>query len=284
MADHVIAAVRTVLPELNEPGASKRAGRSGSAGQLAARKGGGRRGRPGRCKAGVPGRDGSLDVIGTLLAAAADGRRAGEEGPALRVTRPDIRIRTVQPSRCQATVFAVDASGSSELARLAEVKGAIESVLARSYARRDEMALIAFRRTRAETIIPRTRSLARARRELQAMPSGGATPLAAGLMEALAEAIRAEQGGSGALIVVLTDGGANIALDGRADRAAAREDGLKTARAIAASGIPAVLIDSNPRPAARLRELATAMNARCLPLPRLQPEQIADALSAARTA
>lgn len=283
-ADRVIAAVRAALPELAALRAGRPAGRSNGAGHLAARKGTSRHGRPGRRRAGLPGRDGSLDLIGTLLAAAANGHRAGEGGPALRIARSDIRIRTVQPSRREATIFAVDASGSSALARLAEVKGAVESVLARSYARRDEMALIAFRRSDAETVIPRTRSLARARRELAAMPGGGATPLAAGLMEALAEAIRAEQAGSGALIVVMTDGGANVALGGQADRKTAREDALKSARAIAASGIPAVLIDSNPRPAARLRELAAAMNARCLPLPRLQPDRMADALAAARAA
>lgn len=283
-ADRVIAAVRAVLPEMAELRAGRPTGRSHGAGHLAARKGTSRHGRPGRRRAGLPGRDGSLDLIGTLLAAAANGHGAGEGGPALRIARSDIRIRTVQPSRREATIFAVDASGSSALARLAEVKGAVESVLARSYARRDEMALIAFRRSSAETVIPRTRSLARARRELAAMPGGGATPLAAGLMEALAEAMRAEQAGSGALIVVMTDGGANVALGGQADRKTAREDALKSARAIAASGIPAVLIDSNPRPAARLRELAAAMNARCLPLPRLQPDRMADALAAARAA
>ncbi len=281
-ADRVIDAVRSVLPELADARTRMVAGGGGAAGHLAARRGAVRHGRPGRRKAGLPGRGGSLDLIGTLLAAAANGR--SESGAILRIARTDIRIRAVKPSRREATVFAVDASGSLALARLAEVKGAVESVLARSYVRRDEMALIAFRHASAETIIPRTRSLARARRELAAMPGGGATPLAAGLMEALAEAIRAEKAGSGALIVVMTDGGANVALDGRTDRVAAREDSLNAARAIAASGIPAVLVDSNPRPGARLRELAQAMNARTLPLPRLQPGQISEALAEARAA
>lgn len=279
-ADRVIAAVRSALPDLGE--AREHAGEGGTAGQLAARRGTARHGRPGRRKAGLPGRDGPLDLIGTLLAAAANGRCNSDGAAVLRIAPADIRIRAVQPRRRETTVFAIDASGSSALARLAEVKGAVESVLARSYARRDEIALIAFRHASAETIIPRTRSLARARRELAAMPGGGATPLAAGLMEALAEAKRAEQAGNGALIVVMTDGGANIALDGRADRASAREDSLTAARVVTASGIPAVLIDSNPRPGARLRELAQAMNARTLPLPRLQPGRISEALAEAR--
>ena len=88
--------------------------------------------------------------------------------------------------------------------------------------KRAEVALVAFRGTAAELLLPPTRSLARARRSLAELPGGGGTPLAAGLNAAreLAEAARAR--GRTPFVVVLTDGRANIAADGTAVRARRR--------------------------------------------------------------
>ena len=75
-----------------------------------------------------------------------------------------IRILRFQQKSETATLFVVDASGSAALNRLAEAKGAVELLLADCYVRRDRVALIAFRGTTAELLLPPTTSLVRARR------------------------------------------------------------------------------------------------------------------------
>jgi magnesium chelatase subunit D len=73
--------------------------------------------------------------------------------------------------------------------------------------------------------------------------------------------------GSTPVLVFLTDGSANIALDGTRGRARAQEDALLAARAIAGAGHDAVVIDISPRPRPEAARLAEAMRARYLPLP-----------------
>jgi magnesium chelatase subunit D len=92
--------------------------------------------------------------------------------------KDDFRVRRFIERTGTTVIFVVDASGSSALARLSEAKGAIELLLAESYARRDRVSLIAFRGTTAETLLPATRALARAKKVLAALPGGGGTPMA----------------------------------------------------------------------------------------------------------
>ena len=116
--------------------------------------------------------------------------------------------------------------------------------------------------------MPPTRSLARARRELSSLPGGGPTPLASAILSGaqLGESLLAR--GETPFLVLLTDGRGNIALDGSADRAKAREDALAAARRFRAAGLKGVLIDSGRRPEPKAAELAEAMGARYLHLPR----------------
>ena len=125
----------------------------------------------------------------------------------------------------------VDASGSAALNRLGEAKGAVELLLAECYARRDQVALLAFRGRAAELLLPPTSSLVRAKRSLSALPGGGGTPLAAGLDAALAAAAAERRRGRTPTVVLLTDGRANVARDGAGDRARAEADALAAARA-----------------------------------------------------
>ena len=115
-------------------------------------------------------------------------------------------------------IFTVDASGSAAMARLGEAKGAVELLLAQAYARRDHVALVAFRGETAETILQPTRSLVQTKRQLASLAGGGGTPLAAGLKAALDLAQQARGRGLTPTIITLTDGRANLALAGTASR------------------------------------------------------------------
>jgi magnesium chelatase subunit D len=172
----------------------------------------------------------------------------------------------------------LDASGSSALHRLAEVKGAVELLLAECYVRRDQVAVVAFRGRGAELLLPPTRSLVRAKRSLAGLPGGGGTPLASGLDAARELAEQLRRRGLAPALVVLTDGQANVARDGTGGRQRAGEEALLAARALQAGGFRVLLIDTAPRPQPQARALADAMRARYLPLPHADARALAGAV------
>jgi len=231
------------------------------------------RGRPMPSRPGQPKGGARLDLIGTLRAAAPwqpVRRRAlagAMVGPAVLVHRDDMRVTRFRQRTGSTAVFAVDASGSAALHRLAEAKGAVERLLADCYVRRDQVALIAFRGAQAEVVLPPTRSLVRAKRCLAVLPGGGGTPLACGLDAAVALAEGIRRKGQTPTIVLLTDGRANVGRDGTGGRVRAEADALDAARRLRAAGVAAILVDVSPRPQPSGRALADAMAALYLPLP-----------------
>lgn len=240
-------------------------------------------GRPLGARRGLPGGGLRLSLIDTLRAAAPWQRlRGGGTATRIRIRADDLHVRRYETRAEAVTIFAVDASGSSALARLAEAKGAVELLLAEAYVKRAQVALIAFRGTEAEVLLPPTRSLTRARRALAALPGGGGTPLAAGLGAArtLGEAARAR--GRTPFLVILTDGRANIAADGSAVRSTAATDAEREAVAIRAAGLAAAFVDISARPRPEGAALAQAMGARYLPLPRADATALHAALQAAQ--
>mgnify|MGYP002777877246 CR=1 FL=1 len=279
----LLEAVRAALPaDLLARLAAGRAARpaSGASGTGAARRGN-RRGRP---LASTPGRpDGAarLDPVATLRAAAPwqSLRRAATGRGTLEIRPRDFRVRRFRETSDRVLIFAVDASGSAALARLAEAKGAVELLLAQAYARRDHVALVAFRGADAEVLLPPTRSLVQAKRRLAALPGGGGTPLAAGLRAGMELARAARARGMTPTLALLTDGRANVALDGAADRPRALADAERLARLVAAARTPAVVLDTATRPQPGLRALAGLMGAAYLPLPRADAHRLSQALA-----
>ena len=279
----LLEAVRALLPDdlLERLAAQKaRAGRGNGTG--AARKGN-RRGRPLPSRAGKISDGARIDIIGTLRAAAPwqTIRRDATGRTGLQIRPTDIRIKRFEEKSDRLLIFAVDASGSSALTRLAEAKGAVELLLAQAYARRDHVALVAFRGTEAELLLPPTRSLVQTKRRLAALPGGGGTPLAAGMVTAFDQATQATRRGLTPTIAILTDGRANIALDGRADRKQAAADAQQIARVLRAHGTDAIVIDTGNRPEPALRDLARTLDAAYLPLPRADAERLSKSVATA---
>ncbi|MFO1328707.1 MAG: magnesium chelatase subunit D [Rubrivivax sp.] len=271
LPDRLVDAARSVLPEqllaLMAAGRPRRAG--GDSGRSGERARARDRGHAIGSQRGQPRGGARLALVDTLRAAAPWQRlrRSGPDDTRVHVQRDELHVQKREQRRGSTTIFAIDASGSQALHRLAEAKGAVELLLADCYARRDRVAVIGFRGHAASLLLAPTRSLVRARRQLAGLPGGGGTPLAAGIDAARLLAETVARGGSSPLVVLLTDGRANITRLGEPGREQAAEDARRAARALAAGGTPAMLIDTSPQPSAPAQALAQALQARYLPLP-----------------
>jgi magnesium chelatase subunit D len=287
-AEMMLEAAKAMLPpDLLARLAAGRAARSSpSASGSGAAKKGNHRGRPLPSRAGRPGGDARVDLVATLRAAAPwqpMRRKLADQPDRLHIRMSDIRLRQFEETSDRAIIFVVDASGSAALARLGEAKGAVELLLGEAYARRDHVALVAFRGEGAEVLLPPTRSLVQTKRRLSQLPGGGGTPLAAGLKAALELALLAQGKGMTPSVALLTDGRANVDLSGNADRTQAGEDATAMARAIRARGWPGIVIDTGVRPTRGLDALAREMGAPYLPLPRADARSLSAAVDASLT-
>ncbi|WP_424966084.1 magnesium chelatase subunit D [Dinoroseobacter sp. S375] len=283
----LLEAAKAVLPPdlLARIAAAKAPRTAKSGGGAGAAKKGNRRGRPLPSRPGRLDGQARIDLVATLRAAApwqTIRRKLTPDAPQKVLVRAeDIRLRRFEEKSDRLLIFAVDASGSAALARLAEAKGAVELMLAEAYARRDHVALIAFRGTGAELLLPPTRSLVQTKRRLAALPGGGGTPLAAGLRASLDLAELSKGRGLSPTVALLTDGRANIALDGSPDRPSAAEDARAMARALRGQETPSVVIDMGKRPQPQLRELAGELAAPYIPMPRADSQRLSSAVTAA---
>lgn len=185
-----------------------------------------------------------LHLAATVQAAAPHQRSRGRSGRGLVVRRDDLRQATREGREGNLVLFVVDASGSmAARQRMAAVKGAVLSLLLDAYQRRDKVGLITFRGRDAELTLPPTSSVDAAAARLELLPTGGRTPLAAGLLKAH-EVLRVERlrdPSRRPLLVVVTDGRATggpdpVALASRA------------ARLHEAQGIASVVVDCESGP------------------------------------
>jgi magnesium chelatase subunit D len=202
---------------------------------------------------------GTLAMAQTLAAAARRGVRAGEQGVSL-VASDLMQHERRGPGLCH-VLFLVDASGSMATKRRLEVaKGAALGLLTSSYQRRDEVALMVFRAEGTDLVLPFTRHVASIEQALSDVPTGGRTPLAGALLDAA----RLMQTREPALLVLLTDGRANVSLDGGDPW----EDALAACSPLRAACAAALVIDCEPGPIVlgRARVLAQALGAECIGL------------------
>ncbi|WP_435643947.1 putative cobaltochelatase [Streptomyces sp. H49] len=185
-----------------------------------------------------------LHLAATVRAAAPHQRARGRSGPGLVIRRDDLRQAVREGREGNLVLFVVDASGSmAARQRMSAVKGAVLSLLLDAYQRRDKVGLVTFRGAGAEVALPPTSSVDAAAARLESLPTGGRTPLAAGLLKAH-EVLRVERlrdPARRALLVVVTDGRATggpepVALAGRA------------ARLFAAESVASVVVDCESGP------------------------------------
>ncbi|WP_165869355.1 magnesium chelatase subunit D family protein [Streptomyces barkulensis] len=196
-----------------------------------------------------------LHLAATVRAAAPHQRARGRSGPGLLVRREDLREAVREGRESNLVLFVVDASGSmAARRRMGAVKGAVLSLLLDAYQRRDKVGLVSFRGSGAEVALPPTSSVDAAAARLESLPTGGRTPLAAGLLKAR-DVLRTERlrdPSRRPLLVAVTDGRAT---GGPQPVPRARQ----AARLLAADGTASVVIDCESGPV-RL-ELAGALAA-----------------------
>lgn len=185
-----------------------------------------------------------LHLAATVQAAAPHQRARGRSGRGLVVRRDDLRQATREGREGNLVLFVVDASGSmAARARMSAVKGAVLSLLLDAYQRRDKVGLITFRGKDATVALPPTSSVDAAAVRLESLPTGGRTPLSAGLLKAH-DVLRVERLRDPArrpLLVVVTDGRAT----GGPDPVAL---GTRAARLHAAEGTASVVVDCESGP------------------------------------
>jgi magnesium chelatase subunit D len=225
-----------------------------------------------------------LHLTDTVLAAAPHQRARGRTGPGLRLERGDLRQATLEGREGNLVLFVVDASGSmGARTRMAAVKGAVLSLLLDAYQRRDKVGLITFRGAEAELALPPTWSVEAAATRLTSLPTGGRTPLAAGLLRA-GEVLRVERVRDPQrrpLLVVVTDGRATGARGG--DHVG---DARRAAALLAASGTAGVVVDceSGPVRLGLAGALGAVLGAQTLRLDELAAESLAGTVRSARKA
>ncbi len=188
--------------------------------------------------------------------------------------RDDLREAVREGREGNLVLFVVDASGSmAARQRMGAVKGAVLSLLLDAYQRRDKVGLVTFRRGAAEVALPPTSSVDAAAARLESLPTGGRTPLAAGLLRAR-EVLRVERLRDPArrpLLVTVTDGRAT---GGPEPLVRARQ----AARLLAADGTASVVVDCEAGHV-RLglaRELAAELGGEAVTLEELRADAVTD--------
>lgn len=216
-----------------------------------------------------------LHLAATVQAAAPHQRARGRSGPGLVVRRDDLRQAAREGREGNLVLFVVDASGSmAARRRMSSVKGAVLSLLLDAYQRRDKVGLVTFRGTGADVALPPTSSVDAAAARLEELPTGGRTPLAAGLLKAhdVLRVERLRDPSRRSLLVVVTDGRATGARGADAVALASR-----AARLHAAEGTAAVVVDCETGPV-RLGlagNLARELGGTAVTLDELRAESIA---------
>ncbi len=221
--------------------------------------------------------DVALDA--TIRAAVSNPSRAGAGDLAVEVREGDLRKKVRTRKVGASIVFCVDASGSmGATKRIDAAKAAVLELLVDAYQRRDRVAVVSFRGERADVVLAPTASVELANLKMRSLPTGGATPLAAGVVRAV-ELIDSEVRRNPDTIpwlVLVTDGRANVGLSGNLGS----EDARVVAERVRAAAINTLVIDtaSGPGGTSAARDLARIAGADYVRLNALDGASVASAV------
>ncbi|OAI48164.1 hypothetical protein AYO44_07845 [Planctomycetaceae bacterium SCGC AG-212-F19] len=201
----------------------------------------------------------------------------------LQLCRDDLRFWRRRKPAGRLLLFVVDGSGSmAAWRRMRRTKAAILALLGQAYQHRDRVALLLFRGMGTELVLPPTSSMTKARRALEELGVGGATPLADGLAAARRFIMNQQrrQPGLPVWTVILTDGRANVPLHPNTNPAngnVAWADAVQQARLLAGCDADWLVIDTETGwPCfGRARELAVALGADYRPLDEVLGQRVA---------
>ena len=205
--------------------------------------------------------------------------RSGESDNAIIIKSQDMREKVRVKEVSTLCAFVVDSSGSmGAKSRMESAKGAIFSLLLDSYQKRDKVALVSFRGEKADILLPPSSSVERAANCLRELPTGGKTPLSAGLYKGLEllEAERRKDAEMIPMLVLISDGRGNVSMNG----ASIKEEITSISERIQADGICAVIIDTERSgPYGRMgynRDIAEICEAEYYTIDELSPRKVGD--------
>jgi magnesium chelatase subunit D len=226
---------------------------------------------------------GDLAFDATLRAAAPYQTRRKKTGLAIAIETTDIREKVREKRIGNFLLFVVDASGSmGAQQRMVAAKGAVLSLLLDAYQKRDRVGMIAFKGEKAEVLLEPTNSVELAHRRLAELPTGGRTPLAAGLLKAyeVARSHLFKNPHLSPILVIISDGRANVGLNGGKPL----EDAWRAAALIREEErIKSVVVDAEKEGFLRLglaRRLAETLGAAYYRIEDLRAETLVEAVRA----
>lgn len=172
-------------------------------------------------------------------------------------------------------LFVVDASGSMAASkRMEAVKGTVLNLLTDAYQKRDTVGVIAFRGIEAQVLLNPTQSVELAEEAMRNLPTGGRTPLPHALQTAIQLLHRFDsKKGYNPILVILTDGKANVSLPGEGDP---WSQTLALSAQLKKTNIQSLVLnsDSNYLNLGKAEELAESLGGQYLSLNDISEEQL----------
>ena len=206
---------------------------------------------------------------------------------ALKLEPWDLREKIRESRVGNLVVFLVDSSGSmGARERMVAAKGAVLSLLMDAYQRRDRVAMIAFRGTSSEVVLPPTDSPKLAQQRLENLPTGGRTPMAEALADArnLIGQQRQRSPDTPPLLVVVSDCRANVGMQSRMPGSDPFEQALRVCESLRQDKVRSIVLDPAPRSNrfGLVKRVAESLGGEYIPLDELRAATISAAVRRAQ--